>query len=102
MAEALRQGDLAAAGALMSDSHASLRDLYEVSCAELDLVVQLARTHGACYGARLTGAGFGGCAVALVERDAAERLARDVERRYRADLRASCFDCRPAECAHLV
>jgi galactokinase len=102
MADALRRGDLAGAGALMNDSHASLRDLYEVSCIELDRVVQLARTHGACYGARLTGAGFGGCAVALVERDAAEALARDVERRYRGGLLASCFDCRPAECAHLV
>jgi galactokinase len=102
MADALRRGDLAAAGALMSDSHTSLRDLYEVSCGELDRVVQLARSHGACYGARLTGAGFGGCAVALVERDAAEALARDVERRYRGGLRASCFDCRPAECAHLA
>jgi galactokinase len=102
MADALRRGDLPAAGSLMNDSHASLRDLYEVSCLELDRVVQLARTHGACFGARLTGAGFGGCAVALVERDAAESLARDVERRYRGELRASCFDCRPAECAHLV
>ena len=102
MAEALRAGDLAAAGALMSDSHASLRDLYEVSSSELDRVVSLARSHGACFGARLTGAGFGGCAVALVERDAAEALARDVERRYRGGMLASCFDCRPAECAHLV
>jgi galactokinase len=102
MADALRRGDLPAAGALMNDSHASLRDLYEVSSVELDRVVQLARAHGACYGARLTGAGFGGCALALVERDAAEALARDVERRYRGGVLASCFDCRPAECAHLV
>ena len=66
MARALEAGDLEAAGRLMDDSHRSLRDLYEVSCAELDALVAAARRHPACYGARMTGAGFGGCAVALV------------------------------------
>ena len=104
LADALHRQDLEAAGGLMNDSHASLRDLYEVSSPELDLMVQIARAHGGCYGARMTGAGFGGCAVALVDRDAAERFARDVEDEYRArgDRLASCFACRPAEGAHLV
>ena len=64
-AAALRSGDLTTAGRLMVDSHASLRDDYEVSTPELDaLVDRLCRTRGV-YGARLTGAGFGGCVVAL-------------------------------------
>lgn len=69
-AAALRSGDLAAAGAEMAQSHASLRDDFEVSTPALDaLVARLVRTPGV-LGARLTGAGFGGCAVALMEQDA--------------------------------
>jgi len=71
---ALRSAELAAAGALMTESHASLRDDFEVSTAGLDaLVAHLASTPGV-FGARLTGAGFGGCAVALAEPGAAGRL----------------------------
>ncbi len=66
-ADALQAGDLARAGRLMNDSHFSLRDLYEVSCEELDLVTEIARRQPSCFGARMTGAGFGGCAVALVK-----------------------------------
>ncbi len=84
MADALRQGDLAAAGALMNDSHESLRDLYEVSCPELDLLAGIARGQDACLGARMTGAGFGGCAVALVERGGSEAFAAEVVARYGA------------------
>ena len=79
-AEALKHGDLEAAGQLMNESHESLRDLYEVSTAELDQLTEQARRHPACWGARLTGAGFGGSAVALVESgrvdDFHERLQR--------------------------
>jgi len=84
MAAALKANDLAAAGWLMNDSHASLRDLYEVSCPELDLACELARAHPACSGARMTGAGFGGCAVALVRQDGGEDFVREVEMAYRA------------------
>lgn len=66
-AERLRVADLAAFGRLMDESHRSLREDYEVSCAELDAMVSAAREAPGCYGARLTGAGFGGCAVALVD-----------------------------------
>ncbi len=65
----LAEGDSAGFGSLMNASHASLRDLYGVSCPELDLLVELAASHPACYGARLSGAGFGGCTVNLVARD---------------------------------
>ncbi len=78
--EALKNGDFDAFGRLMYASHASLRDDYEVSTVELDAFVELAREAGAA-GARLTGAGFGGCAIALVPPDSTEKLAdrcRDV------------------------
>jgi galactokinase len=65
---ALAAGDLRAAGALLDDSQRSLATLYEVSCPELDALTALARRLPGCHGARLTGAGFGGCAIALVER----------------------------------
>jgi galactokinase len=84
MAAALDADNLDAAGRLMNDSHASLRDLYEVSCPELDLVCKLARAHPACFGARMTGAGFGGCGVALVQRDGGTAFVREVEAAYRA------------------
>lgn len=74
-AGALRAGDLGAFGRLMDVSHASLRDVYRVSCAELDLVVEAARRCPGVLGARMTGGGFGGCAVVLVERAHAKRFA---------------------------
>jgi galactokinase len=69
-ADALRRDDLAHAGALMLESHASLRDDFCVSTPELDAIVAALVDAGA-YGARLTGAGFGGCVVALMPSDAA-------------------------------
>jgi galactokinase len=70
-AEAMHRGDAIELGQLMNASHASLRDDFEVSSDELNAMVACARQHEACYGARMTGAGFGGCAVALVRTDAA-------------------------------
>jgi galactokinase len=67
--EALEQRDLQGFGKLMNESHQSLRDDFEVSCAELDLMVQLARNVSGVYGARMTGGGFGGCTVNLVDRN---------------------------------
>jgi galactokinase len=66
---ALKQGDVAKFGQLMNQSHQSLRDDYEVSCAELDLMVGLARQVEGVFGARMTGGGFGGCTVNLVRRE---------------------------------
>ncbi|MBN1138024.1 MAG: galactokinase [Anaerolineae bacterium] len=82
-AEALRRGDLHAFGRLMSESHTSLRDLYEVSCEELDLMAALAQSQPGCWGARMTGAGFGGCAVALVDLPAVETFTHNVVAVYR-------------------
>jgi galactokinase len=83
-ADALAAGDVAAVGRLMDASHASLRDDFEVSSKELDAMVEIARAGRGCHGARMTGAGFGGCAVALVAASAADDFATDTARRYEA------------------
>ena len=80
---ALGKGDLHRFGELMDASHASLRDDYEVSCAEVDLLVDLARRSPGVLGARITGGGFGGCTVNLVARAAIERFRGEVLAEYR-------------------
>jgi galactokinase len=104
LAAALQTGDLETAGRLMDDSHASLRDLYEVSSHELNLITDLAREHPACYGARLTGAGFGGSAIALVEAASAEDFSLEVHSAYhsRVDLPSQFFVCQAAGGARLL
>lgn len=74
--EALNAGDLVRFGRLMTASHISLRDDYEVSCEELDLLVDAALKIDGVYGARMTGGGFGGCTVNLVSRDRADDFVR--------------------------
>jgi len=81
--DALERGDLDALGVLMAKSHASLRDDYEVSSDALDAMVETAAAHPGCRGARMTGAGFGGCAVAVVDADAAENFVQTVGDAYR-------------------
>jgi galactokinase len=84
-ADAMRHGDVRTLGRLMNESHESLRDDYEVSSEALNAMVEAARARPACYGARMTGAGFGGCAVALLEAasgdDFARRVAADYQQR---------------------
>ncbi|MBI3286730.1 MAG: galactokinase [Chloroflexi bacterium] len=80
---ALRQGNLAAFGRLMRESHRSLREDFEVSCRELDVLVEAARAVPGVYGARLSGAGFGGCTVNLVDAQAVGRFEDQVARTYR-------------------
>lgn len=81
-AEVLKASRAEEFGALMNECHASLRDLYEVSCPELDAMVGAAQKIEGCYGARLTGAGFGGCTVNLVAASAAEDFKRDLAAAY--------------------
>ncbi|AJY77764.1 galactokinase [Paenibacillus beijingensis] len=78
----LERGDLAAFGQLMNGSHDSLRDLYEVTGAELDAMVDAAREVPGVLGSRMTGAGFGGCTVSLVHEDSIERFREEVGRKY--------------------
>jgi len=84
-AEALEQGDLERLGSLLYASHASLRDDYQVSCAELDLVVDIARSVEGVLGARMMGAGFGGSALVLVREESVQQLAQALEDRYPAE-----------------
>lgn len=81
---ALQRGDLATFGALMYRSHASLRDDYEVSCRELNILVEAASEVEGVYGSRLTGAGFGGCTVSLVDAGRVETFQTHVAARYEA------------------
>jgi len=81
---ALQQGDLERFGQLMYESHASLRDNYEVSTPEIDRLVEIAAQVPGCYGSRLTGGGFGGSTVSLVANDAVERFSAQVKREYLA------------------
>lgn len=81
-AAALDAGDLEECGRLMNLSHDSLRDDYQVSCAELDLMVDLARNFPGVYGARMMGGGFGGCAINLVEAARAKAFAQAMADRY--------------------
>lgn len=84
-ADAIRQADWERAGDLMYESHVALRDDYEVSCAELDLLVKLAGQigrSGGVYGSRMTGAGFGGCTVSLVRSQALASIAQQIRSQY--------------------
>jgi galactokinase len=81
-AAALRSGAFARFGALMLATHASMRDDYEASCAEADLLVELAMRQPGCYGARITGAGWGGCTVNLVEAGQASAFMQAVSGAY--------------------
>jgi galactokinase len=78
----LEQGDMVEFGKLLNQCHASLRDLYDVSILELDTMVSVAQSLPGCYGARLTGAGFGGCTVNLVAREQADAFSRALAAGY--------------------
>lgn len=81
-ADALRANDFEEMGRLMLKSHESLRDDYEVSCMELDVMVEIATSIDGVYGARMTGGGFGGCTVNLVHRSALEKFQEKIAAEY--------------------
>jgi galactokinase len=81
--DAMKHGEAIEMGQLMQLSHMSLRDDFEVSSRELNIMVECAENQAGCYGARMTGAGFGGCAVALVRQDAAEAFSVGVAGEYK-------------------
>jgi galactokinase len=106
-ARAIQASDWAAVGPLMYASHASLRDDYEVSCPELDAVVEIARSLGeseGVLGCRMTGAGFGGCAVSLVRTDAVKPITRKLDEAYeiKCHNQVSIFSTRPAAGAKVL
>jgi len=98
-AAALRSGDLNAFGQSMAASHASLRDLYEVSCRELDLMVEIANQQPGCYGARMTGGGFGGATINLVDAQHAENFSANVAAAYRkaTSISPEIYTCTPVD-----
>ena len=83
-ARSLSAGDLVCVGRLMRESHASLRDLYEVSCRELDIMVEAAEGLSGFIGGRMTGGGFGGCTINLVGEENAEEFGAKVAERYQS------------------
>ena len=94
-ARALTEGDLTRVGKLMRESHNSLRDLYEVSCRELDMMVDAAEDLPGFCGGRMTGGGFGGCTVNLVREEHAEDFAKQIAERYRqaSGINAQVYIC---------
>jgi galactokinase len=105
-ADALRRRDWPTVGRLMYASHASLRDDYQVSCEELDLLVELAAAAGpeAVIGSRMTGGGFGGCTISLVRGHAQEQVIAAIEEGYRraTGREATVFVTRPVAGAEMV
>jgi galactokinase len=88
----------------MNDSHASLRDDYEVSIAALDTLTEALRSHAAVFGARLTGAGFGGCTVSLIRQEAISEFERHVATTYRRELGRDpvIYACTPEDGAGVI
>jgi galactokinase len=103
-AEVMRAGDAAALGLLMNASHDSLRDDFEVTNAALNTIVEIARQQPGCYGARMTGAGFGGCAVALVKAEAATAFDQAVTAAYAqaTGLTPNVYICHASDGANVV
>jgi len=106
-AEGIRASNWPTVGQLMYASHDSLRDDYEVSCEELDIIVEIASgigLKGGVYGCRMTGGGFGGCAVALIQTDKVAAITEKIAKDYRAKatIEASIFSSRPAAGATVI
>jgi galactokinase len=106
-AEGVRESNWPTVGQLMYASHASLRDDYEVSCKELDAIVEIAETigvKGGIYGCRMTGGGFGGCTVALVKTENVDAITKQIAADYKkkTKIEATIFVSRPAAGATVV
>jgi len=100
----LEQGKIREFGQIMNECHISLRDLYEVSIPELNTMVEIAQSLPGCLGARLTGAGFGGCTVNLVDSSVAESFAVELARRYEAQThtRPQVYVCQTSDGARVI
>ena len=103
-ADALESGDLKTLGRLMYEAHASYRDDFEASCPEADIMVELASREEGCIGARLTGGGFGGCTVNLVETARARQFSDNLHQGYKnaTGIDADIYLCHASAGAHEV
>ena len=101
---AMIAGDVVEMGQLMNDSHISMRDDFEITNNELNIIAHLAQTQPGCFGARMTGGGFGGCAVALVEKSITPSFVDQVTASYqeKTGLQPHVFICRPTNGAELI
>jgi galactokinase len=102
--DAMKRGETIELGQLMQLSHMSLRDDFEVSSRELNIMVECAEHQSGCYGARMTGGGFGGCAMALVRQDVAEAFSASVAAEYEdaTGLKPNIYICAATNGAELV
>jgi galactokinase len=102
--EAMRAGDVVRLGRLLDESHASMRDDFEITNEALNIMVTIARRQPGCYGARMTGGGFGGCAMALVDSRKNESFAATVANEYKAEtgLTPSVYVCHASQGAEVV
>jgi galactokinase len=100
----LEAGDVQRFGGLMNECHVSLRDLYQVSCPELDAMTRIAQSLDGCYGARLTGAGFGGCTVNVVANEMANEFVSSLAKKYKTEtgLHPQVFITRASKGAELL
>jgi galactokinase len=91
--------DVAEFGRLMVEAHTSMRDDFAASCAEVDTLVEIANKQAECFGARITGGGFGGCTVNVVCAESAEHFVETLKREYAAKtgIAAECFVCSPSD-----
>ena len=97
--QALHAGDMRSFGKILVEAHASMRDDFAASCVEVDALVEIAVGQGGCYGARITGGGFGGCTVNIVEADRVAGFVEGVRREYElvTGIKAECFVSRPSD-----
>lgn len=103
-AKAMQNADAALLGQLMNESHASLRDDFEVTNDALNIIVNIAQVQPACFGARMTGAGFGGCAVALVQGQMVDEFVTAVTQQYQqqSGLAPKIYVCQPSDGASVI
>jgi galactokinase len=97
--EALLAGDMKEFGDLMIAAHASMRDDFAASCTEVDSLVEIASRQQGCFGARITGGGFGGCTVNVVKTESVEKFVEQVKHEYEhtVGIKADCFVSSPSD-----
>jgi galactokinase len=97
--EALMQANMIWFGSLMVEAHASMRDDFAASCTEVDTLVEIATDQPECFGARMTGGGFGGCTVNVVRAESAAQFVETLRREYatKTGIEADCFVCAPSD-----
>jgi galactokinase len=101
---ALEAGDLVACGRAMNASHISMRDDFEITCPEVDMLAGLAQTVKGVYGSRMTGGGFGGCTISLIEASAVDKASQMLTDGYRIGMGrdVDIYVCAPSDGARLI